>query len=51
MAEFEQDPIAKQVEPGLLAARLAFGPFLALASLEYLFFGQVLLYELFGFYV
>ena len=49
--EFERDPIAKEAEPGLLGARLAFGPFLALATLEYLFFGEVLLRELFGFSV
>lgn len=48
-AEFEKDPIAEEAEPGLLGARLAFGPFLALATLEYLFFGEALMNELFFF--
>ena len=46
--EFEQDPIAKVAEPGLLGARLAFGPFLALGTLEYMFFGKLWLSWLFG---
>ncbi len=48
LAEFESDPIAHEAEPGLLGARLAFGPFLALATIEYMLFGSALLYELFG---
>lgn len=51
LEEFEKDPIAHEAEPGLMGARLAFGPFLALATLEYLFFGKVWLAWLFGYEV
>ena len=47
-AEFERDPIARAPEPGLIGARLAFGPFLALATVEYMLFGPVLLQEYLG---
>lgn len=47
--EFEKDPIAHEAEPGLLGARLAFGPFLALATLEYMFFGEMWIAWLFGY--
>lgn len=47
--EFEKDPIRHEAEPGLMGARLAFGPFLALATLEYMFFGEAWLLFLFGF--
>jgi len=36
----EADPVALPPEPGLGAARIAFGPFLILAALEYLVFGK-----------
>jgi leader peptidase (prepilin peptidase) / N-methyltransferase len=39
-AELAQDPLMTEAEPGLGRARLAFGPFLALATLEYLFLGE-----------
>jgi len=51
IAEFEKDPIAREAEPGLMGARLAFGPFLALGTLEYMFFGKAWLSLLFGFEV
>jgi leader peptidase (prepilin peptidase) / N-methyltransferase len=38
--ELALDPIATEPEPGLAKARLAFGPFLALASIEYMLFGK-----------
>jgi leader peptidase (prepilin peptidase)/N-methyltransferase len=47
-AEFAQDPIGEEAEPGLMGARLAFGPFLALATVEYMLFGEVIVYELLG---
>jgi leader peptidase (prepilin peptidase)/N-methyltransferase len=46
--EIALDPVAQAPEPGLGRARLAFGPFLCLAILEYLFFGEVVLRELVG---
>jgi leader peptidase (prepilin peptidase) / N-methyltransferase len=46
--ELALDPLADAPEPGLGKARLAFGPFLCLATLEYLFYGEVILRELFG---
>ncbi len=39
LAELAKDPIADDPEEGLGKARLAFGPFLVLATLEYLLFG------------
>jgi leader peptidase (prepilin peptidase)/N-methyltransferase len=44
--ELAQDPLALEPDEGLGRARIAFGPFLALATLEYLFFGNYLLGEL-----
>jgi leader peptidase (prepilin peptidase) / N-methyltransferase len=41
-AELAKDPIGTEPEPGLALARLAFGPFLVLATLEYLLFGDAL---------
>ncbi len=46
--ELALDPLAREPEPGLGKARLAFGPFLCLAAIEYLFFGEVVLRELVG---
>ena len=40
--ELARDPIAQEPEPGLAKARLAFGPFLVLACLEYLLFGDII---------
>ncbi len=42
-AELALDPLARPPEPGLAKARLAFGPFLILAILEYLLFEPALL--------
>lgn len=42
-AELAKDPLARAPEDGLAKARLPFGPFLALATLEYLFAGQAIL--------
>ncbi|MET0411553.1 MAG: prepilin peptidase [Polyangiaceae bacterium] len=39
-AELAQDPLMTEAAPGLGRARIAFGPFLALATLEYLFLGE-----------
>jgi leader peptidase (prepilin peptidase) / N-methyltransferase len=41
-AELALDPIGTEPEPGLALARLAFGPFLVLATLEFLLFGDAL---------
>ena len=41
-AELALDPLARPPESGFGKVRLAFGPFLALSTLEYLFFGEVL---------
>lgn len=41
--EFAQDPLAFEAKAGLGQARLAFGPFLALAALEYALWGEALL--------
>lgn len=38
-AELKSDPLAAEPEPGFGGARIAFGPFLALATLELLVFG------------
>jgi leader peptidase (prepilin peptidase)/N-methyltransferase len=43
--ELAQDPLAAAPEQGLGKARLAFGPFLVLAALEYLLFGKLLVDE------
>jgi leader peptidase (prepilin peptidase) / N-methyltransferase len=39
-AELARDPLMSEAAPGLGRARLAFGPFLALSTLEYLFLGE-----------
>jgi leader peptidase (prepilin peptidase)/N-methyltransferase len=36
----EEDPLAREPEPGLMAARLPFGPFLCLATIEWMLGGQ-----------
>jgi len=45
--EMARDPLAFEPEAGLGKARLAFGPFLALATIEYLLFGDVILQAVF----
>lgn len=45
--EIARDPLAFEPEAGLGKARLAFGPFLALAAVEYLLFGDVIVQALF----
>ena len=45
--ELLRDPLAFEPEEGLGKARLAFGPFLALATIEYLLFGDVIVQALF----
>ncbi len=45
--EIALDPLASEPEPGLGKARLAFGPFLALATIEYMLFGDVILQAVF----
>lgn len=47
LRELAQDPLAFEPEAGLGKARLAFGPFLALATIEYLLFGDVIVQALF----
>jgi leader peptidase (prepilin peptidase)/N-methyltransferase len=47
-AELESDPLAGEPEPGIGKARLAFGPFLVLAALELLVFGDFIEQELLG---
>ena len=47
-AELAADPLADEPEPGLGKARLAFGPFLVLAALELLVFGDFIRQELIG---
>ena len=43
--ELERDPLGTAPEPGLAAARLAFGPFLILATLEFMLFGEAIVRE------
>lgn len=38
--ELAEDPMMEEAEEGVHNARVAFGPFLALATIEYLFFGK-----------
>jgi leader peptidase (prepilin peptidase) / N-methyltransferase len=45
--EIARDPLALEPEAGLGKARLAFGPFLALATIEYLLFGDLIVQALF----
>lgn len=47
-AELAADPLAGEPEPGIGKARLAFGPFLVLATLELLVFGAFIEQELMG---
>ena len=42
LEELEKDPIFQEPEAGFGRARLAFGPFLILAILEYMLFGELL---------
>lgn len=44
--ELREDPLATEPEPGLGAMRLAFGPFIILAILEFMFYGPVIRSEL-----
>ncbi len=44
--ELAEDPLAKEPEPGLAGARLAFGPFIILAILEFMFYGPLIRSEL-----
>jgi leader peptidase (prepilin peptidase)/N-methyltransferase len=46
--ELADDPLAKEPEPGLAGARLAFGPFIVLAVLEFMFYGPILKEEVLG---
>jgi leader peptidase (prepilin peptidase)/N-methyltransferase len=46
--ERDRDPIGHEPEPGIGKARLPFGPFLALASLEYLLLGELLVQSYLG---
>jgi leader peptidase (prepilin peptidase) / N-methyltransferase len=45
--EIARDPLAFEPEAGIGKARLAFGPFLALATIEYMLFGDVILQAVF----
>jgi len=45
--EIARDPLAFEPEAGLGKARLAFGPFLVLATIEYMLFGDVIVQALF----
>lgn len=47
-AELAADPLADAPEPGFGKARIAFGPFLVLATLELLVFGDYIRQELMG---
>ena len=47
-AELAADPLADAPEPGFAKARIAFGPFLVLATLELLVFGDFIRQELVG---
>jgi leader peptidase (prepilin peptidase)/N-methyltransferase len=47
-AELASDPLASEPEQGIGKARLAFGPFLVLAALELLVFGDFIRQELLG---
>jgi leader peptidase (prepilin peptidase) / N-methyltransferase len=44
--ELAEDPLAKEPEPGLAGMRLAFGPFIILAILEFMFYGPLIRTEL-----
>jgi leader peptidase (prepilin peptidase)/N-methyltransferase len=47
-AELDKDPLFREPAAGISQVRLAFGPFLVLATLEYLLFGPALESYLFG---
>jgi len=46
--ELAEDPLAEEPEPGLAGARLAFGPFIVLAILEMMLFGNWIRAEVLG---
>jgi leader peptidase (prepilin peptidase)/N-methyltransferase len=46
--ELALDPLARAPEEGVGRARVAFGPFLCVAIIEYLFFGEIVMRELVG---
>jgi leader peptidase (prepilin peptidase)/N-methyltransferase len=46
--ELAADPLGSEPEPGLGLTRVAFGPFIALAIIEYLLFGKLIQAELMG---
>jgi leader peptidase (prepilin peptidase) / N-methyltransferase len=46
--ELAADPLGSEPEPGLGRLRIAFGPFIALAILEYLLFGSLIRAEVMG---
>ena len=46
--EIADDPLAIEAAPGVGGARLAFGPFIVLAILEFTFYGPILRTELLG---
>jgi leader peptidase (prepilin peptidase)/N-methyltransferase len=41
-AELRDDPLASEPSAGLSQARIPFGPFLSLAAIEYLIWGETL---------
>lgn len=45
--ELRRDPLALEPEAGFGKARLAFGPFLALATVEYMLFGDIIVQALY----
>jgi len=46
--ELAEDPLAREPAPGLAGARLAFGPFIILAILEFTFYGPLIRTEFLG---
>jgi leader peptidase (prepilin peptidase)/N-methyltransferase len=48
LQELADDPLATEPGPGLGGARLAFGPFIILAILEFMFYGPMIREELLG---
>lgn len=48
LREAAADPLATEAEPGIGKLRIPFGPFLAIAIIEYLFFGEPLIQAYFG---
>lgn len=49
LSEIERDPVASEPDSGWRKARIPFGPFLALAALEYQLFGQLIVDTYLGF--